>query len=110
MKRVTSHKDKGRAQPKSTDSALQAPQAKAPAAGASPRPAAPPSPKLGSVARSAGVGSPKVSKAPSVLSPPSGPPKAEGEHPSSGDASRVQSGSSPRGSSPADEDPRFQGE
>jgi len=123
MKRVRSNKDRGERVQKSTDAAAQppqalaqakaatAPKAKAPTAGAGHTPAASNSLKPGSVARSAGVDSPKPSKAPSVLSPPSGPPQsAQGEHRSPGASSRAQSGSSPRGSSPADEDPRFQGE
>jgi hypothetical protein len=123
MKRVRSNKDRGERVQKSTDAAAQPPQAlaeakaatapktKAPTAGAGHMPAASHGLKPGSVARSAGVDSPKPSKAPSVLSPPSGPPQSsQGEHPSPGTSSRAQSGSSPRGSSPADEDPRFQGE
>jgi hypothetical protein len=123
MKRVRTNKDRGERVQKSTDAKAQppqalaeakaatAPKAKAPTAGAGRMPAASHGLKPGSVARSAGVDSPKPSKAPSVLSPPSGQPKsADGGHASAGAPSRAQSGSSPRGSSPADEDPRFQGE
>jgi hypothetical protein len=115
MKRERSNKDRGERVQKSTDAKAQPPQAlaqaKAPTAGAGRMPAASHDIKPGSVARSAGVDSPKPSKAPSVLSPPSGQPQsAGGGHASAGAPSRAQSGSSPRGSSPADEDPRFQGE
>lgn len=129
MKRATSNKDRGAHDPQSSEAkavkathsaehtahaqadpnTATARKARAPAAADAAKPAAPQSAKLGGVKHPAGMDSPKASKAPSVLSPPSQPskPHDSGHQPPS-KASGLQSGSSPRGSSPADEDPRFQ--